>query len=451
LDQRQFFNEIVADILITTTVEAVLVIDLTTVDMQFASGLPAPEVTALNALIAAHIPNQGGYPAYLPTPDDSLSLTGTADFVWQTSTGSNILVLNGDTINMEQPMEIPQFTASEVPAVSAADRAILYIDSTTGLLTQVEFGGASGPVGSSASNTGAGAGVFSAQEGGVMYFRGLTGTNSWTQVASGPTSVEFTVPYATISATGAIRLATEAEAAAGQRDDVAISPTGLSTYVAANAGGSISASNTGAGAGTFLGEEGGNLYFQSITGTNGWTQVATGPFGFGIELTVPYASTTATGTIRLATPAETVAGESNDVAVSPTGLSTYTSNNALAAHQIAYSVDGAGTTNATYQNQGTPFIYAGRDVGGGPTGAFALVDIGTGTYTVRLFDQTNSITIFEASVGPGGGGSDVILDLGVGLASTTGPVEWTMQARRDAPGGAVSVRSISVIFNPQGV
>ena len=143
LDQFQFMGEVNADGIITPNLDAIHTLGLTTVEMEFASALTAPMVTQLDVLIAAHVPTDGGAPAFTPTPNETVSLTGTANFVWQSSTGSNILVLNGETINVENPLEMCVLTPADIPSVPEGS-ATLYIDVNNGL-TCVESGGASGP------------------------------------------------------------------------------------------------------------------------------------------------------------------------------------------------------------------------------------------------------------------------------------------------------------------
>jgi len=233
LDQRQFYEEIVADAGLPGITGTNLV-DVTTLYMYFVSPLTGPQTATLDALILAHVPSQGGYPAYIPTPSQIESLTGTANFIWQNTGGTDIFVMNGSTIQVNNPFELLRVGPSDVPAVSDANHAILYIDDNTGQLTQVEFGGASGAVGANAANTGVGTGVFSTKENGTMYFKGLAGTNAHTQVVAGPDDISFTVPFSSTTATGAVRIATQAEVNAGTANNLAVSPTGLSTFVVSN-------------------------------------------------------------------------------------------------------------------------------------------------------------------------------------------------------------------------
>jgi hypothetical protein len=238
----QFYQEILADGAITTTVTGVTLRGppsegASVVSIIFVSTPGGSEITALDTLIQNHVPSQGGYPSYTPTPNEVSSLTGTSEFVWTDASGANIVTMDGDTILMDNVMEVPRITAAEVPGVSDANHSILYVDSTTGLLMQVEFGGASGPVGGGGggsvtelANTGVGANVFLAKPENTGYFRSITGVNAHTIVTEGPSSISVEVPFASQTTTGAVRFATDAEVTEGLTGDIAISPTGLAQW-----------------------------------------------------------------------------------------------------------------------------------------------------------------------------------------------------------------------------
>lgn len=241
LDLNQFLESVQGDVTLPAVLQCFMEGDpnspgTATITMIFATALDAGQVTQYNTLITNHVPSQGGYPAYQPTPNDTNTLTGTAEFVWTSNTGSNIMVLNGDVIQMNESIEVMKISPDQVPPVSAADKAILYVDSVSGVLTQVEFGGASGPVGGGGgtnlqlANTGVGAHIYAATNGNTGYFRGITGVNAHTIVTEGPSSVSIQVPFSSTSQTGAIRIATNTEVNAGVANNLAVSPTGLAQW-----------------------------------------------------------------------------------------------------------------------------------------------------------------------------------------------------------------------------
>jgi hypothetical protein len=224
--------------------------------------------------------------------------------------------------------------------------------------------------------------VFSANTDNILYFRSLTGTNAHTQIVQGVDDISFTVPFSSTTSTGAIRIATQTEVDAGSATDLAVSPTGLATYVAANAA-ATNVANTGVGAGVFSAKDLDTAYLRSLTGTNAHTQIVQN--ADDISFTVPFASTTSTGAIRIATQAEIDAGSANDIAVSPTGLATFVVTN---VNLVPQNLTGSGpVTIAT----------------GGPTGVPDMMFTGpsAGSYLV----------LFSGSVNGGNNASDVLIEL----------------------------------------
>jgi hypothetical protein len=138
--------------------------------------------------------------------------------------------MSTDTVDVSIPNSTTAITGAIRIATQAETDSGTATDIAISPLTMGVYVAANGGS-TNMANTGVGAGVFSAKDGSTGWFRSLTGTNAHTQVVQNADDISFTVPFSSMSATGAIRIATQAEVDSGNLGNVAISPTGLASWV----------------------------------------------------------------------------------------------------------------------------------------------------------------------------------------------------------------------------